>query len=209
MASESRRRIAVSGEAKVDLPLDTAYVAIEIKAKGTSLLGAQRDAARGLADVVERVRGLGVADTDSQPLLGGSWQQEDDGASFVVETYVVTNQLRLRIRDVTTVGELLDAAADAGATGIRGIAFATADRRANESRAREAALRDAEARASEIARLGGLQLGPVLSVSEAVATAGALASGVMPYEPFDPYEGTGDPGWPSVTVKMRVVYAVE
>lgn len=202
------------GEGSVDARPDTAYVTIGVNAKGTSLHEAQHEAGRGMSAVVRRLGAMGIGEVDIQPVSVGGWQDEMEGGSFVVTNFMVSNQVRVRVRDVAAVAELLDAAAEAGANSVQGVGYAVEDHRAIERRAREEAMRDAAEKGAELARLGGLTLGAPLSISEAARDwreAPAIAAG-SPFggPPFaEPFEYTMEPGWSRIKVRLRVLYAVE
>jgi len=78
----------------------------------------------------------------------------------------VRNMAQLTIRDLPRSGEVLDAAASAGANEISGIAFTIEDPAPLRARAREAAVADARARAEALARASGVGVGAVVSISE-------------------------------------------
>lgn len=206
--------ISVLGEGSLDARPDTAYVTLGINARGTSLTEAQHEAGRSMASVIVRLRAMGVGEADTQPLGIGGWQDEMEGGSFVVSNFMVSNQVRVRIRDVDAVADLLNAAADAGANNIQGVVYVVEDHRAIERRAREEAMRDAAEKAAELARLGGLTLGAPLSISEAARDwreSPAIATG-SPFggPPFaEPFEYTMEPGWSRIKVRLRMLYSVE
>jgi len=82
--------------------------------------------------------------------------------------YRVSNMLRVTVRNLEQVGELLDAVVEVGANQMYGVTFTVSDDQEWESEAREKAMDDAKARAEELAGLAGVELGEVLSVSEVV-----------------------------------------
>jgi uncharacterized protein YggE len=77
--------------------------------------------------------------------------------------------LRVTVRDVEKAGVVLDAVVEAGANQVYGVTFTVSDEGIWQGQARERAMEDALARASELAGLAGVELGEVLTVSEVVA----------------------------------------
>jgi uncharacterized protein len=82
--------------------------------------------------------------------------------------YRVTNTVDVTIHDMSKIGPVLDTAVAAGANNVWGINFALDNTDALGAQAREKAVADARSRAEALAKLQGLMLGPVVSVSEVV-----------------------------------------
>ncbi|HEU4548470.1 MAG TPA: SIMPL domain-containing protein [Rhizomicrobium sp.] len=80
--------------------------------------------------------------------------------------YQVTNQLTVRLEDITGLGKALDALVTAGVNQMNGINFTIQNPGPQLERARADAMADARLRAETYARAAGVTLGPVLSISE-------------------------------------------
>jgi uncharacterized protein YggE len=74
--------------------------------------------------------------------------------------------LRVTVRDTDQLGELLDAAVNAGANSIYGVTFYVDDQTAAASEARVEAVEDARTKAEELASAAGMTLGPMVALSE-------------------------------------------
>jgi uncharacterized protein YggE len=72
------------------------------------------------------------------------------------------------VRDVSATGAVIDAAADAGGPSftISGVSFGVAEPSALQSGARQAAMTNAHAIATELARAAGAGLGEVVTIGE-------------------------------------------
>jgi uncharacterized protein YggE len=81
--------------------------------------------------------------------------------------YRAVNTVEVTIRDLDKAGQVLGAAAGAGANQMFGIAFEIEDPAPLEAEARKKAMADARTRAERLAELGGVKLGPPVSISEA------------------------------------------
>lgn len=88
--------------------------------------------------------------------------------------YRVSNALLVTVRDLDKLGAVLGAATSAGANNIWGINFEIEDPSQLESEALEEAVAQATARAGHLARLAGVKLGQVVSISESAAGAGPM-----------------------------------
>jgi uncharacterized protein YggE len=123
--------------------------------------------------------------------------------------YHVNNMVEVVIRDLEKVGPVLDAATAAGANNVGGVSFSIDETTAVEAKARELAVADAKKRAEALARLSGVALGPVVSVSEVVGFSGppgpmpmaARAAGSMDQTPVSPGELT-------YSAQLQVVYTI-
>ncbi len=120
----------------------------------------------------------------------------------------VNNMLRVTIRDIAIVADVIGAAVEAGANNIFGLNFGIDDRTALESEARADAIANAEARAQELAGLIGAELGDVIMVNE-----GGMG-GFSPFEVANLSAGFGgggvpiEPGQLSVTSVITVTYRI-
>jgi uncharacterized protein YggE len=155
--------VSVSGEGAVTARPDTAYLNLGFTAENASVDAARTQAAENMTAVLNRIKALGVAEKDIQ--TSGYHIHRDTER----KVFVVSNQVSVTIRDVDASGKLLDGAVAAGANSVHGISFGIEDRAALESRARAEALRVARAKAEELARLGGVQIGAPVAISEGVS----------------------------------------
>lgn len=123
--------------------------------------------------------------------------------------YVVSNNVRVTIREIDNVADVINAAVSAGANNVYGLTFGIDDRQSLESEARADAVADARARAEELASLAGAQLGDVIIISE-------YSGGFSPFDVMNLSNarmegGLGggasiEPGQLSVTVQIQVTF---
>ncbi len=92
----------------------------------------------------------------------------------VITGYEVGNDLTVKLRDLDTVGEIIDEVTDAGGDLIRfnGIEFSIDDPSALEDEALTAAINDAVAKAGAVAETAGVELGNLLHISEGISRDG-------------------------------------
>lgn len=206
------RTITVVGTGKVRVEPDIARVTIGVDVARPTVREAS-DANKEIVDqVIAAIKGAGVADKDVQT-NGFSVYAERYGTSGPLPedeiTYRVTNNVAVVVRDLSTVSSVLEAAIDAGANNIYGIEFALSDPTAYETDAMAKAVDSANAKAAQLAKLTGVTLGEIVSVSEVV--------GVNPlYLGANQAVGMGGGGGPTVqpgmlelSLQLQVVYAIE
>jgi uncharacterized protein YggE len=121
--------------------------------------------------------------------------------------YRVSNMVSVTIRDLESVGAVLDAVIEAGANDIWGITFAIDDPSEAQDEARAGAIEDALARAGALAELNGVALGPVMSVTEII---GAIPV-PMPVALESAAAGGGpiSPGELEIGYQVQVTYFIE
>lgn len=201
--AEQRGGITVSGEGTVTARPDTAFVTLGFSAQHSSVAAAQREAAQKMSAVVEKLRALGIAARDIQTTNYSIYREQERGL------FVVGNDVRVVVRDVGASSGLLDGAVAAGANTVRGISFSVEDRAALERRAREGAVRDARARAGELARLARVTLGGPTAISE-VAPPGPVAYGeAMARDSAAGSQTPIEPGELTIRMSLQVTYAIE
>ena len=81
------------------------------------------------------------------------------------KTYAVDNTVYVTVRDLDQLGDLLDTVVQAGANTVSSVQFDVADKDKALAPARDAAVKDANAKAGELAASAGVQLGELISVS--------------------------------------------
>jgi len=121
--------------------------------------------------------------------------------------YRVSNMVNVTIRDLDSVGDVLDAVIEAGANDIWGITFAMDDPSQAQDEARAGAIDDALARAGALAELNGVALGPVMSVTEIVGSTPVP----MPKALESAAAGGGpvSPGELEIGYQVQVTYFIE
>ncbi len=167
MMRDEPRTVSVVGTGRVTVPPDVAILTLGVETTDRALAAAQRENATRSTALRARLAEWGLPAREIQTAGYNVWQDHDhDGKP---RGYRVGNTVRLLVSDLARVGELLDAAIDAGANSIGGVAFGLRDEADALHRAREAAMADARTKAAHYAALAGATLGDVLGIAEAGA----------------------------------------
>jgi uncharacterized protein YggE len=169
------RSITVVGEGRITLVPDLAEINIGAEATAETVSEVKARVDRQVAAIVATLQRMGVQEKDIRTthysiyydrvpvqVRSGPMPAEGDPG------YRVSSMMRVTVRDVDRAGDLLDAAVEAGANHVYGMTFTVSDESLWQGQARERAMEDARARAAELARLAGVSLGQVLSVSEVI-----------------------------------------
>jgi uncharacterized protein len=207
------RTITVVGEGKVNIEPDIALANFGVEVMGPSVREALDENSATMEGVLAALQAQGIAEEDIQT-SGFSIYAERYGPEGPLPedqvNYRVTNNVMVTIRDLATVGDVIDATVEAGANNIYGIEFRVDDPSALESDARQGAIEDAQAKAAELAELTGTTVGEVVSVSEIIAGGGLYNGNFAQYS--RPLGGGADapiaPGQLELTMQLQVTYAL-
>ncbi len=164
--------------------------------------------------LMNAVKQLGVADKDIQTAVYNVWIEQvydpTTGQSTGELRYHVVNLLAIRLRDVSKTGDLLQAAAQAGANNINSINFGVADTAALERQAREQAVADAKAKAEQLATSLGVKVGTVRTVAEYTST--PISESYGKRTAMDAAAGGGVPvasGNYNLTIEVQITFDIQ
>jgi len=213
------RTITVSGVGTVSVEPDTADVIFAVQATDESLKAAQDDASTRLDAITSTLTDGGV---DPKDAVTSSYyvtvmNDYDENGNFVaISGYRVDAQITATVRNLETLGDLLDSVVTAGANGIYGMTFYVDDPSGPASQARAAAMEDARAKADELASAAGVVISGVVSVNETYAPSpysqnydmGMGRGGAGMYAEQAAMSVPVSPGTSDVTVMVDVVYEI-
>ncbi len=159
--------IVTRGEALVRRPPDHAVVVAAVTTRARSPRECQQQNATAMTAIQQRLAGLGLP-KDAIRTLGYTIQQELDfpDGRRVIRGYVASNAIEVRLDAIDRVGEVLDAAVQAGATSIDGVRFELKDRASVEREALRLAVVDARARADAAAAGAGRTVDRVIRIDD-------------------------------------------
>jgi uncharacterized protein YggE len=204
----SEHTISVSGEGKVVLTPDVADVSLGVTVQRDKVAVARDEAARIMQAVIAALHGLGIADADIKTTQLYVSPMYDYTNVQRITGYQMSNIISVHVRDLAKLADVIDQSVAAGATDVQGVTFDVSDRTAAERDAREAAVRDARARADTLAAAAGVTITGVASISETTST---------PW-PWPAYRGVAQdasgaptpiqPGTAELTIDVAVVYLI-
>lgn len=170
--TDANSGISVNGQGKVSLKPNIAIANIGVDITTISLSDATTQANSKMTAVIDKLKSLGIDEKDIQttnynlyPITQQPPKPEGSGTPGITG-YRVSNQVRVTIRKISDVGKVLDAAVGAGANNIYGVTFGVDDLTSYQQQARASAVKDAQDKASQLAKTANIQLGPVIAISE-------------------------------------------
>ncbi|RKU35311.1 hypothetical protein C6496_17025, partial [Candidatus Poribacteria bacterium] len=166
---KTEKTVRVTGTGIVTDNPDVVVLSIGVSVERDSVKQARTEAAEAMAAVIESLKGNGLLDPDIQTQHFSIQQRYDySKGQREFRGYSVTNTVSAKIRDLDTVGNVIDDAAEAGGdlVEINSIQFTIDDPTKLKMQARIAAMQDAQAKAQTLATEGGVTLGKPISISE-------------------------------------------
>src|SRR5512136_880121 len=135
------RTINVTGNAQVILAPDIAYISIGVHSEAQTAKDAVASNTTQTQAVIDAIKGQGVDAKDIQTTNFSVYQQTKTGPNGENQgTYFVTdNTVYITMRDLTKIGDILDASINAGANNIYGISFDVKDKEAATQSGRDQA----------------------------------------------------------------------
>lgn len=178
--------ILVSGQGTMSVAPDLALISLGVETTAATVSDANAGAAAAMDAVLAAARANGVKNKDIQTRHFNIYPQYD----YVEETlsgrrtsrqvltgYRVSNSANVKLRELDSVGDIIDAVVTAGGDDVRinNIRFTLEDTKPMMERLREMAVWDAKSKAQHLAKLSGVQLGRLIYISE--GSGGASVSG--------------------------------
>lgn len=164
--------ITTTGTAAISAPPDIARVEVGVSTLGKDAARAHEAAAVAMQTLTASLRDHGLADKDlrTSRITVAAEHEYKDGKQKP-RGFRATNQLTATLRDLDQSGAIIDAtvAAAGDVVTVHGIHFEIEERAQLERKALAAAFDDAKGRAQVLATAAGVQLGPVVRVTEGEA----------------------------------------
>ncbi len=209
------RYITVVGNGKVTLSPDVAKMNVGAEASAGTVSEAKAEVDRQLAAILGTLKELGIAEKDIQTSSYNIYFERGpyppvmrEGADLEPQgEYRVSSMLNVTVRQVERVGEVLDAVVEAGANQVYGVYFTVDDDSKWQNDARAKAVADARARAEELAKLSGVELGDVLSVSEIIGGGPGPVAAMAVERAFGGGGGIA-PGELELNAQIQVTFAI-
>ena len=170
LAEENPRLIHVSGNATVALAADTATLQIGVNTKKPTVQEAQKENAALMNAVLEALHAIGIEDQDimtSQFNVSSMFDYSVSSLGQEIRTqyYEVQNNVSVTVHDLTLIGQVLDAAMEAGANTSYGITFSSTKQNEAYQKALTRAVEDAMQKAGVLAAAAKVQLGNLVSMN--------------------------------------------
>lgn len=170
-AQGADRGLSVAGRGEVSAKPDMATVSFGVETVRDGAGAAMAANSAGMSKVIAAIKRAGIAPDDIQTsslALSPQWQRKrnsPDSAPRIVG-YLASNNIAVRVRRISALGEIIDAAMQAGVNRVDSVSFGFSDSTELLDKALQLAVKDALRKAALYAEAAGVRLGPVISLSE-------------------------------------------
>lgn len=160
--------IKVNGSGQVQLAPDMATLSLGVSAAAEEASDAMTQVNHNLDDIRAALAENGVDGQDiavSSIYLYPQYDYSDFGGSEAIIGYSVSHQLDVTVRDVSLLGQLIDAVIAAGANQVNGVSFSSSQYDEAYMEAMALAVENARAKAQALAGGAGLTLGEIEQIT--------------------------------------------
>ncbi|WP_294427698.1 SIMPL domain-containing protein [uncultured Treponema sp.] len=165
----SKRTVSVSGTGSVTLEADTATIILSVITKGADVAKTSEDNAKKMTAVQEAITNAGISkdciSTQNFSVYQETRYDQKTGRT-IPEDYRVTNQIKILVKKIDKVSEVIDLALKSGANQLSSLNYGVTDTELAKKQARSLAISQAHESANLLAGASGSKLGKVLSISE-------------------------------------------
>ena len=169
------RTVSVSATGQANATPDMAAISTGVQTEADSAREAMTKNTQAMSKLIDGLKAAGIDPKDIQTTavnVNPRYTNPRDGKQPVINGYAAQNQVRIVVRDLKKLGEILDASLTLGATQMGGISFDVSNAEVLKDEARKAAMVNARRRAELYAAAAGASLGQVVSIAEDVRMAG-------------------------------------
>ena len=210
--SDSRQQtqiktIEVSGTGIVSMTPDEATVYLGVQTQSANATTAQENNAIKMDKVINALLGAGIAKADMSTSSYSMYPVRDQTGKNITG-YIVSNQLKVTVKEINKTGDIIDKAVKAGANEVYSISFTLTDE--TKQKAREQALKNAAKAARSDADILASELGVVITGPLQVSTGGGTVTTPYPIA-MDEKSATTPiiPGDVTVSASVSVKYQLK
>ena len=165
-APAAANTVTASGAGTKQAVPDTAEMSFGVTTMSANAKSALDEAAKSAEQIAAALKKQGIADEDIQTQDISLYPQTvDQGGKQVITGYQASLSVRVKVRDMAKLGEVISAANAAGANNVSGPTFTIDDPAPARAKAIDEAVADARKSAEAMAKAAGKSVGEVLSMS--------------------------------------------
>ncbi len=161
---------------------DMATISAGVSTSAPTAVEAMRLNSVQMRQVIDQIKAQGVDEKDIQTTginLNARYDYNRGTQQNEFRGYQVSNRVSVKLREIETTGQVLDALVSAGATDLSGPSFSIEDDETAKDQARGRAVERAQQRATAYAEMLGFDEVRVLEISEAIRGSGPVMQVAM------------------------------
>ncbi len=165
---EFQNIVSFSGEGEVYAKPDMGLVSLSVTNEAKDVSSATKENTEKTNNIILFLKNNGVEEKDIKTTNFSINPRYDylESGKRVLAGYQITQSVQVKIRDIDSVGTILEGAVTAGANQVGNISFVVDDSEEYEKEARALAIADAKKKASEMSEQLGVQLVEIVSFNE-------------------------------------------
>lgn len=164
-AAAEPNTIAVSGMAEQDVAPDMAYIDVGINVRADDAETARTQEAQIASQIRRALLGLAITDNDLQNTSYYLYQEYkvDRNDVRTADKYVLDSSIKVTVKDLDKLSQVIDNVVEAGATNISNITYALSTQNIIQRQLLATAVENARDKAAVVANAGSRTLGNMLS----------------------------------------------
>ena len=164
-AAAEPNTIAVSGMAEQEVAPDMAYIDVGINVRADDAETARTQEAQIASQIRRALLGLAITDNDLQNTSYYLYQEYkvDRNGVRTADKYVLDSSIKVTVKDLDKLSQVIDNVVEAGATNISNITYALSTQNIIQRQLLATAVENARDKASVVANAGSRTLGNMLS----------------------------------------------
>ena len=165
VAAAEPNTIAVSGMAEQEVAPDMAYVDVGINVRADDAETARTQEAQIASQIRRALLGLAISDNDLQNTSYYLYQEYkvDRNGVRTADKYVLDSSIKVTVKDLDKLSQVIDNVVEAGATNISNITYALSTQNIIQRQLLATAVENARDKAAVVANAGSRTLGNMLS----------------------------------------------
>lgn len=164
-AAAEPNTIAVSGMAEQEVAPDMAYIDVGINVRADDAETARTQEAQIASQIRRALLGLAITDNDLQNTSYYLYQEYkvDRNGVRTADKYVLDSSIKVTVKDLDKLSQVIDNVVEAGATNISNITYALSTQNIIQRQLLATAVKNARDKAAVVANAGSRTLGNMLS----------------------------------------------
>lgn len=164
-AAAEPNTIAVSGVAEQEVAPDMAYIDVGINVRADDAETARTQEAQIASQIRRALLGLAITDNDLQNTSYYLYQEYkvDRNGVRTADKYVLDSSIKVTVKDLDKLSQVIDNVVEAGATNISNITYALSTQNIIQRQLLATAVENARDKAAVVANAGSRTLGNMLS----------------------------------------------
>lgn len=212
--------IAIDGHGEVVSAPDTAFVTSGVTTQGATAREALDANTAAMTELIQTLKDAGIEARDIQtsgfsvnPNYVYTDARDANGYQLPpkINGYQVYNTVNVRVRQLDTLGAVLDKAVNVGANTINGVTFSVSDTSELLNEARKQAFADAKEKAELYAKTAGVELGELRAITEVQNMGGPIpyAAADMQYARAEAAPVPVEGGELTYSINVSVTWALD